>query len=74
MKLLYEKDPMKQAARISPSEAIKVIEDRQPLGMFYTTEQTQSGRKVIVGIDNRTGDAWTEEFHALLLCLKWLHE
>lgn len=67
-------DPMRRTVRIRPSEALKVIEDRQPLGMFYTTAQSENGRTVTVGIDNRTGDAWTEEFTSLLQCLRWLHE
>lgn len=67
-------DPMRRAVRIEPSEALKVVEDRQPLGMFYTTERRRDGSRGTVGIDNRTGDAWTEEFSSLFQCLKWLHE
>ena len=38
-----------------------------PLGYFYTKEGD-----TFVGIDNSTGDAWTEEFHSLRECTDWL--
>ena len=39
----------------------------EPLGLFYLKE----GGK-FVGIDNSTGDAWTEEFQDEASCLRWL--
>ncbi|WP_191397094.1 hypothetical protein [Flavonifractor sp. An306] len=39
----------------------------RPLGRFYLRE----GRRFI-GIDNSTGNAWTEEFPDLKLCIAWL--
>lgn len=39
----------------------------EPLGLFYL----QEGDK-FVGIDNSTGDAWTEEFADKEGCLRWL--
>ena len=36
-------------------------------GTYYTVE---NGR--YVGIDNRTGDMWTEDFRSKHACLKWL--
>lgn len=52
---------------VSQKEAIEIIEHRGCRGMFVQ----ESGNK-IVGIDNSTGDAWTEEFDDLTECLKWL--
>lgn len=39
----------------------------EPLGLFYLEEQEK-----FVGIDNSTGDAWTEEFPDKYSCLRWL--
>ena len=39
----------------------------EPLGLFYLEEQEQ-----FIGIDNSTGDAWTEEFPDKNRCLRWL--
>lgn len=39
----------------------------EPLGLFYLEE-----REKFVGIDNSTGDAWTEEFPDKESCLRWL--
>lgn len=39
----------------------------EPLGLFYLEEQGK-----FVGIDNSTGDAWTEEFPDEASCLRWL--
>lgn len=39
----------------------------EPLGLFYLEEQER-----FVGIDNSTGDAWTEEFPDKDSCLRWL--
>ena len=46
---------------------LSVIENYRPLGIFYTKED---GR--YVGVDNRTGDAWTELFRSKRKCKKWL--
>lgn len=40
----------------------------EPLGLFYH----RSGKSV-TGIDNSTGDAWTEDFPSLETCLAWLN-
>jgi len=53
--------------KITKAEAAKVINDRKPIGKFYLTE----GR-TIVGIDNATGDAWTEEFKNFEAFLLWV--
>lgn len=52
---------------INKKIASKIIETRKPLGIFYYND----GDKYI-GIDNRTADAWTEEFRSLWSCKKWL--
>lgn len=55
--------------KITPAEATQIIETREPRGMFYCIE---GGR--YVGIDNRTGDAWTEDFSSLAACKRWLRQ
>ena len=51
---------------ISRKQAEEVIETRTPCGLFFVVEE------VVTGIDNRTGDAWTEDFATKRECLKWL--
>jgi len=46
----------------------RIIETRQPLGLFYR----RVGHRCYVGVDNSTGDAWTEEFRSRRRCLRWL--
>lgn len=48
--------------------AIKIIDSRKPMGVFYT----KVANGTYMGIDNSTGDAWTEDFESLEDCLKWL--
>lgn len=52
---------------VTQSEANDIILYRKPLGLFYH----QSGA-FFVGIDNRTGDAWTEDFPDKESCVAWL--
>ncbi len=52
---------------VSSEEADEIIENREPLGLFVL-----DAGDVVVGIDNWSGDAWTEDFHDLCECLKWL--
>lgn len=52
---------------ITEAEALKIIETRRPIGLFMAWE----GGKAI-GIDNSTGDAWTEEFPDAKACTNWL--
>lgn len=52
---------------VTPEQASEIICTRQPLGLFYLLDNG-----VYVGIDNSTGDAWTEEFSNLRQCEKWL--
>lgn len=53
--------------RVTKEEAIVIIEKREPLGLFYFIDGN-----IYVGIDNRSWDAWTEEFANLDDCLNWL--
>ena len=61
--------PRKMAAKpmeISEIQGCQVIDNRRPRGLFFVV-----GSKV-TGIDNRYGDAWTEDFDTKRECLKWL--
>ncbi len=60
--------------KVTPEEATAIIETRKPRGLFYTIDQTGTGKKVYVGIDNQSGDAWTEDFKSLGACKRWLTE
>ena len=53
--------------RVTELEAFDIITDRQPKGLFFT----QSGNK-IVGIDNKTGNAFTKDFDSIADCFEWL--
>ena len=53
--------------KVTPEEAGEIIDTRTPLGLFYCIE---NGR--YVGIDNRDGSAWTEDFKSLGSCKRWL--
>lgn len=59
----------KNIIQVCRKEASEIIETRKPLGKFICTEGDS-----FIGIDNSTGDAWTEKFIALELCLKWLND
>ena len=53
--------------KISNKKALEVIENRLPLGQFYTIENG-----IYVGIDNTDGNAWTEEFATLEDLKNWM--
>jgi hypothetical protein len=42
---------------VTSDEALEIIQTYEPKGMFYLNIEG-----VYIGIDNVTGDAWTEEF------------
>lgn len=44
-----------------------IIETREPRGLFLCDTGVE-----VIGVDNITGDAWTEEFPDRLECLLWL--
>lgn len=52
---------------ITTQEACNIVETRRPIGKYILREGG-----AWIGIDNRTGDAWTEEFPRLIECLRWL--
>ena len=53
--------------KVSRKAIRKIIETRQPIGSFYAKDHW-----FFVGVDNRTGDAWTRDFRRKKECLKWL--
>ena len=53
--------------KVSREDASTIIESRHPYGLFFLKDGS-----VYVGIDNRGGDAWTEEFPTKRKCLEWL--
>lgn len=55
--------------RVSPERVDDIIEHRVPLGLFLTKE---GGRWVAV--DNRDGDAWTEDFRRKRHAVRWLRD
>jgi hypothetical protein len=55
--------------KISTEWASSVIETREPLGLFYVLENG-----TYTGIDNSSGNAWTEEFKGLRQCRQWLSD
>lgn len=54
--------------KITESQANEIIEIREPKGLFYL-EQSDG---MFTGIDNRTSDAWTEDFETEEECMSWL--
>ena len=56
--------------KVTPEEMERIIETRQPRGWYYR----KAGRRRYVGVDNSTGDAWTEEFRSRRKCLRWLRD
>ncbi len=52
---------------ITNEEGAKITIEREPRGLFY-----QQDGDIYVGIDNTTGEAWTEDFESLDECLAWL--
>ncbi|WP_314060140.1 hypothetical protein [Empedobacter brevis] len=77
---------MNEIIEISQIECEKIIEKREPLGLFivHTTKRPievleDSGFKtflededLFIAVDNSNGDAFTEEFDAYKLAIKWL--
>jgi hypothetical protein len=52
---------------ITKTDAYSIILERKPLGTFWLKEGP-----LYVGIDNDTGDAWTEDFPTKEQCIGWL--
>ena len=55
--------------QITSERASEIIDTRKPHGLYIL----QSG-DMFVGIDNETGDAWTEEFKTEKECRDWLNK
>lgn len=55
--------------RVTLRKAQEIINTRKPVGTFWTKE-----KDLYVGIDNRTGDAWCEDFKTIEECFEWLLE
>lgn len=53
---------------ISQKQALSIILDREPLGLFFCKENQR-----FVAIDNSYGDAFVEEFESFDLCKFWLN-
>lgn len=64
----YWKRSKAVVSKITPEQAEGIIETRQPLGLFYFRCQKD---RFYVGIDNSTGDAWTEAFTTFRKCRRW---
>lgn len=58
---------MNEIRKVTPDALSQIIDNRQPLGLFYALENG-----AYIGVDNRTGDAWTEAFPNLRRCKRWL--
>ena len=41
----------------------------RPVGLFYHQD-----KNTVIGVDNSTGEAWTEEFSSVKECLAWLNQ
>ncbi|MDU7338595.1 MAG: ASCH/PUA domain-containing protein [Clostridium sp.] len=52
---------------VSKQEASKIIARYSPRGLFWCIDGSK-----FIGIDNSTGDAWTEEFETFKQCESWL--
>lgn len=55
--------------RVSELEMLKIINDRNPAGLFYSKYDG-----MYTGCDNSKGEAHTEGFETLEDCKKWLKE
>ncbi len=60
--------PVQTVRSVSQWEALRIIKNRMPCGLFI--EHLENGS--CVGIDNATGDAWVEEFPDAAQCFYWL--
>lgn len=52
---------------INQEQAASIIETREPRGLFVLDTGIE-----IIGIDNSTGNTWTEEFPDMEECMEWL--
>ena len=54
--------------KVTPEAMARIIDTREPRGLFYRKE----ARRLYVGVDNTSGDSWTEVFRTKRQCLRWL--
>ena len=59
---------MQQIKRITSRQAHQIIEQREPLGLFYVCK----GDGIYTAIDNSGGHAWTEDFDNIGDCIDYL--
>lgn len=59
---------MDEIKLVSRAEAYSIIDTREPRGLFYAIVDG-----TYLGIDNKTGDAWVEEFITEQECRSWLN-
>jgi len=60
-------DVQQNIVKVTQEQVSKIIKSRKPLGLFYTINND-----IYVGIDNRSGDAWTKDFESKSACDRWL--
>lgn len=60
--------PNLEIKRVTKEEASNIIDTYKPLGKFYRKENNN----LYIGIDNSTGEAWTEEFKTKEELFNWL--
>ena len=58
---------IKKVLKVSKEDAEHIIRYQEPIGLFY-----RESNGMFIGIDNSTGDAWTEVFFRLEDCVEWL--
>lgn len=58
--------------RITSEQASEIINTGKPIGLFWLKSKLEDGSDVWVGIDNSTGNAWTEDFKTKARCFNWL--
>ena len=57
-----------EVCEVTRELAMKIIETKEPIGLFMALWEDEK----YVGIDNNTGQAWTENFDDIESCISWL--
>jgi len=58
-----------KTTKVEPAELSAIIETREPRGLFYAYDFQFSK---FVAVDNKCGEAWTEEFTTERKAIRWL--
>ena len=66
-----EKVNKDEVNKILNSYDIKKMKYTYKNGLYYYLD-TSNNKKIYVGVDNTTNDAWMEDFKDLKSCKKWL--